>query len=51
MRTVLWQYRFTDPAEKRATGAWWKRWERGPFAPALLRSPDGQVRAYEPRPE
>jgi hypothetical protein len=31
VRTVLWQYWFTDLATKRATGAWWRRRELGPF--------------------
>jgi len=25
VRLVFWQYWFTSPAEKRATGAWWRR--------------------------
>jgi hypothetical protein len=25
VRLVFWQYQFTSPAEKRATGAWWRR--------------------------
>jgi hypothetical protein len=31
VRTVLWQYWFTDPATKRATGAWWRRRELGMY--------------------
>jgi hypothetical protein len=31
VRTVLWQYWFTDAATRRATGAWWRRRELGPF--------------------
>jgi lipase maturation factor len=31
VRTVLWQYWFTDLATKRKTGAWWRRTELGPF--------------------
>ena len=31
VRTVLWQYWFTDLATKRKTGAWWRRTEIGPF--------------------
>jgi len=48
VRSVLWEYRFTSLAEKRATGAWWKRWERGPLAPPLQRGTDGRIRAYGP---
>ena len=31
VRTVLWQYWFTDLGTKRKTGAWWRRTELGPF--------------------
>jgi hypothetical protein len=31
VRTVKWQYWFTDLATKRATGAWWRRRLLGPF--------------------
>jgi len=31
VRTVRWQYWFTDPATKRTTGAWWRRTELGLF--------------------
>jgi hypothetical protein len=48
VRSVLWQYQFTTPAEKRATGAWWKRSERGLYAPPLLRGTDGRIRAAGP---
>ena len=33
VRAVLYDYRFTDFATRRATGAWWRRVERGPFTP------------------
>jgi hypothetical protein len=32
VRTVLWQYWFTDRPTKRATKAWWRRRELGPFS-------------------
>ncbi|HEY2378103.1 MAG TPA: lipase maturation factor family protein [Gemmatimonadaceae bacterium] len=31
VRTVIWQYWFTDEATKRATGAWWRRELLGPY--------------------
>ena len=31
VRTVLWQYWFTDLGTKRKTGSWWRRTEIGPF--------------------
>jgi hypothetical protein len=42
VRTMLWQYWFTDWATKRATGAWWRRKELGPFAGTLSRTTDGR---------
>jgi hypothetical protein len=41
VRAVLWQYWFTDPRTKRATGMWWRREYLGLYAPALERTPDG----------
>ena len=43
VRTVLWQYWFTDPATKRATGAWWRRTELGLFAGVVARGADGRA--------
>jgi Lipase maturation factor len=44
-RSIRWQYWFTDPATKAATGAWWRREERGIYAPVLERGADGAIRA------
>jgi lipase maturation factor 1 len=41
VRTVLWQYWFTDWDTKRRTGAWWRRKELGLFSGVLSRRPDG----------
>jgi hypothetical protein len=41
VRTVLWQYWFTDLDTRRKTGAWWRRKELGPFSPGVTRAPDG----------
>ena len=38
VRARLWAYRFTTPEEKRETGYWWKREERGMFFPMASRS-------------
>jgi hypothetical protein len=43
VRAILWQYWFTDLATKRATGAWWRREEKGLYAPALERGGDGKI--------
>jgi lipase maturation factor 1 len=43
VRTVLWQYWFTDRATRKATGAWWRREFRDLYAPALERTPDGKI--------
>ena len=41
VRTVLWEYWFTNRATRRATGAWWRRQELGPFSPLVKRGADG----------
>jgi len=43
VRTVLWQYWFTDAATKRATGAWWRRTYLGDFAGVVSRDSVGQL--------
>lgn len=47
VRAVLWQYWFTDPAGRRATGDWWRRKLVGLYAPALVREPDGRPAVVE----
>ena len=37
VRAVLYDYRFTDSAARRATGAWWQRQEKGLYCPILSR--------------
>jgi hypothetical protein len=49
VRTVLWQYWFTDRAERRATGRWWRRRSLGPWSPGLERLPDGRIVIVESR--
>ena len=43
VRAVLWQYWFTDLATKRSTGDWWRREDKGLYAPALERNADGKI--------
>ncbi|MFZ3216038.1 MAG: lipase maturation factor family protein [Candidatus Acidiferrales bacterium] len=43
VRTVIYQYWFTDMRTKRETGNWWRRQELGQYAPALEREPDGKI--------
>ena len=43
VRAVVWQYWFTDRATRKRTGAWWRREYRGLYAPALLRTDNGQI--------
>jgi lipase maturation factor 1 len=38
VRVVYWQYHFTTPAEKRATGAWWRRERLAATAPVRCAS-------------
>ena len=35
VRALLYDYRFTDPAERRRSGAWWRREARGVYFPAV----------------
>lgn len=42
VRTVLWQYWFTDRQTKRNTGAWWRRQMLGLFSGVMTREKDGQ---------
>ena len=43
VRAVLWEYWMTDLATKRATGRWWRREDRGLYAPSLEEGSDGKV--------
>ncbi|HXT16376.1 MAG TPA: lipase maturation factor family protein [Gemmatimonadaceae bacterium] len=43
VRTVLWQYWFTDWATKRRTGAWWRRQELGVFSGIVQRDSTGKI--------
>jgi hypothetical protein len=47
VRAVIWQYWFTTPAEKRASGLWWRREQLGLYAPTLEREPDGRIVVLE----
>ena len=42
VRTVLWQYWFTDWQTKRSTGAWWRRQMLGLFAGVMSRQGNGE---------
>jgi hypothetical protein len=35
IRAMVYHYHFTDFAERRATGAWWRRELKGPYCPIL----------------
>lgn len=43
IRTVVWQYWFSTPEEKRTQHIWWTRKLLGEYAPALERLPNGHV--------
>ena len=43
VRTVLWQYWFTDVATRRATGAWWTRKDLGIFTGVVSRDASGRI--------
>lgn len=44
IRVLAWDYRFTDAAERAATGNWWRREYLGPFRPLpwVVRQPGGE---------
>jgi len=48
VRTVLWQYWFTDRRQKAATGSWWRRREIGPYAPGVRKDAGGESLTVEP---
>ena len=43
VRTVIWQYWFTNRAAKRKEGTWWRRELLGVYAPMVERTPDGRI--------
>jgi len=43
VRTVVWQYWFTDLATKRKEGRWWRRELIGLYSPTLERLRDGRI--------
>jgi lipase maturation factor 1 len=47
IRAVIWQYWFTSMAEKRASGAWWRRQLVGLYGPTLERESDGSIHVLE----
>jgi hypothetical protein len=48
VRAVLWQYWFSTPEEKRASGVWWRRELLGTYAPTVTHMPDGRFGIVEP---
>lgn len=50
VRARMYEYRFTDPGERAATGAWWARKDVGEFLrPVSLTTPTGHSTPKEPR--
>lgn len=47
VRTVLWQYWFSTPEQKRNDGLWWQREYLGTYAPTLTPMPDGRFGVVE----
>jgi lipase maturation factor 1 len=43
VRTIVYQYWFTDRKTKREIGAWWRREALGEYAPPLARQSDGKI--------
>jgi len=47
VRSVIYQYWFTDLRTKKVNGNWWRRELLGEYAPALQRMPDGKIAILE----
>lgn len=47
VRSVIYQYWFTNLKEKRATGNWWRRELLGNYAPELIMQPNGRPAVLE----
>ena len=47
VRTILWQYWFATPEEKKTQGVWWRREPREVFSPTIEREPDGKFSVVE----
>jgi len=47
VRAELYDYRFTDSATRRATGAWWQRRWLGPYIPTLTLDAEGRLAPAE----
>ncbi len=47
VRSVIYQYWFTDMQTRRTTGAWWRRQLLGDYAPQLERETDGRIEMLE----
>jgi len=45
LRAIVYDYHFTTWAQRRATGAWWRRDRPRPYAPTMELSPDGRLLA------
>jgi lipase maturation factor 1 len=45
VRAVIYDYRFSDFAERRKTGAWWRRERRGLYSPVLSLEEESRARA------
>jgi hypothetical protein len=43
VRSVIYQYWFTDMKTRRENGTWWRREQLGEYAPALAREADGKI--------
>jgi hypothetical protein len=47
VRTIVWQYWFSTPEEKRTQDLWWTRKPLGYYAPPLELTPDGHVALFQ----
>jgi hypothetical protein len=51
VRAIAYDYRFTDPSSRAASGEWWRRGNPRPYCPAVELNEEGQLALFEAVPE
>jgi hypothetical protein len=51
VRAITYDYRFTDPISRAATGNWWRRENRRQYCPAVTLNEEGQLILFRAVPE
>jgi hypothetical protein len=50
IRATVYDYRFTDPESRTATGNWWRRENPRPYCPAVTLNAEGRLILFEGKP-